>query len=359
MKPSLMSLLACPACRGDLSLYVIPQQGGGQAVRLTEMKQAPDDIDVGVLVCAHCEGVYPICDGIPRLVLPGFASGPSFLELLGDLARGLPASVRDRFSRQGEATDTSKEATWARAEMNFWDESAYPGEKEHVGLDRIHPRRKFLFAELGKTGKPAVIVEVGCGRAESTSACIDLDDLGARYLGIDLAVSGLKVAKTRIPKGEFVQASITHLPLKKEIADWVLCFGTLHHLPGHELQAAGLLDLLRPGGVAAFHESAARQPGFSRFPRLAKRFCEPESEHEEHIDVASFRSLLESRGTLVFYRVEHSALKTWLVRLTGRWMAKSTTLVDLVDGIDQLAIHTLGRVVGFMGAGGVMAVVRR
>ena len=43
--PSQVSLLACPACLGDLRL------------------------DEGSLVCAGCGRAYPIVDGIPALVL--------------------------------------------------------------------------------------------------------------------------------------------------------------------------------------------------------------------------------------------------------------------------------------------------
>lgn len=56
MKPSMMEILCCPVCKGDLILDVMKE----------------DDLEVleGRLRCKACAIDYPIEDGIPNLLPP-------------------------------------------------------------------------------------------------------------------------------------------------------------------------------------------------------------------------------------------------------------------------------------------------
>ncbi|MBI4304734.1 MAG: methytransferase partner Trm112 [Chloroflexi bacterium] len=56
MKRTLMEILACPMCKGDLALEVDKEEG--------------DEIVTGRLVCGKCNEVYPIEDRIPNLLPP-------------------------------------------------------------------------------------------------------------------------------------------------------------------------------------------------------------------------------------------------------------------------------------------------
>jgi uncharacterized protein YbaR (Trm112 family) len=56
MKRSLMDILACPMCKGELTLEVDEEDAG--------------EIVSGRLRCAHCNEVYPIEDRIPNLLPP-------------------------------------------------------------------------------------------------------------------------------------------------------------------------------------------------------------------------------------------------------------------------------------------------
>ena len=56
MKRELMDILACPVCKGDLSLDVTREDG--------------DEIVSGSMTCASCDEVYPIADSIPNLLPP-------------------------------------------------------------------------------------------------------------------------------------------------------------------------------------------------------------------------------------------------------------------------------------------------
>jgi uncharacterized protein len=56
MKRSLMDILCCPVCKGDLTLRVD--------------KENEKEIFEGELHCAACQQVYPIHEGIPNLLPP-------------------------------------------------------------------------------------------------------------------------------------------------------------------------------------------------------------------------------------------------------------------------------------------------
>ncbi len=56
MRHDLMDILACPLCKGPLTLAAT-REGGGEVLE-------------GTLHCAACSETYPIVDGIPNLLPP-------------------------------------------------------------------------------------------------------------------------------------------------------------------------------------------------------------------------------------------------------------------------------------------------
>ena len=56
MRQDLMEILACPVCKGPLTLTIEATEG--------------DEVLTGDLFCAKCNEHYPITDGIPNLLPP-------------------------------------------------------------------------------------------------------------------------------------------------------------------------------------------------------------------------------------------------------------------------------------------------
>ena len=56
MKKSLMEILACPVCKGELELKIEVEDG--------------DEVINGSLICGKCDETYPIEDTIPNLLPP-------------------------------------------------------------------------------------------------------------------------------------------------------------------------------------------------------------------------------------------------------------------------------------------------
>ena len=69
MNPNLLNILACPICRGPLTL---------QADK-TAPADAPNagEILTGALTCSPCNERYPITDGIPNLLPPDPRDAPN------------------------------------------------------------------------------------------------------------------------------------------------------------------------------------------------------------------------------------------------------------------------------------------
>lgn len=56
MRQELMDILACPVCKGALTLTAVMTEG--------------DEVITGTLHCAACNEDYPIAEGIPNLLPP-------------------------------------------------------------------------------------------------------------------------------------------------------------------------------------------------------------------------------------------------------------------------------------------------
>ncbi len=56
MRRSLLDILACPVCKGDLTLEV--------------EEEDEEEIIKGKLICKNCNVEYPIEDGIPNMLPP-------------------------------------------------------------------------------------------------------------------------------------------------------------------------------------------------------------------------------------------------------------------------------------------------
>jgi uncharacterized protein YbaR (Trm112 family) len=56
MRKELLSILACPVCKGKIELQIEKENG--------------DEILTGSLYCPRCKVNYPISDAIPNLLTP-------------------------------------------------------------------------------------------------------------------------------------------------------------------------------------------------------------------------------------------------------------------------------------------------
>ncbi len=195
MKEKLIKLLACPACRGDLSIAEVG-------------KRDSNEIIDGLISCAGCRLEYKIVRGVPRFV---------------DLAE-----------------EEDKAAT---AENFGWQWNKFTQEDTKYAeqfLGWIQPVEPEFF-------KDKIVLEGGCGKGRHTQLA---HEWGAKeVVGIDLssAVESAFDATRDLPNAHIVQADIFHLPFKN-IFDYAFSVGVLHHTPDPKEAFLSLASKVRKGG---------------------------------------------------------------------------------------------------------------
>lgn len=197
MKESLLNLIACPDCLGDLALE------SKNIVRESE------EILSGELCCPGCGKRYPIREGVPR-----------FADLGKDEAQ---RETAENFGAQ-----------WL--------------EFDHVEAHHHQQFLDWLSPVTADFMKGKVILEGGCGKGRHTRL---IGEWGAKaVIGADLSVAvEAAFRNTRdLPNVHIIQADIYNLPLK-QCFDYAFSVGVLHHLPDPRAGFLSLAGKLKAGGA--------------------------------------------------------------------------------------------------------------
>jgi ubiquinone/menaquinone biosynthesis C-methylase UbiE/uncharacterized protein YbaR (Trm112 family) len=187
MKRSLVELLACPECRGDIHLAEVHEEN---AVRILQ----------GTLACAGCGKHYPITKGVPRLV-----------KVAEDVAE-----VCRRYSVQ-----------W----LSRWL-GKFEGERCYGFDDDIYIGWVKEQLECRQKPEPgAWLLDAGCGSGEKTRVlarkCPEQN-----VVGLDLGVESLEKATAAfgdMANIDYVQGNIMEPPFKDRAFDAGMSLGVLHH----------------------------------------------------------------------------------------------------------------------------------
>lgn len=198
MHVSLLALLACPQCRGELRLLDA---------------SASDAVDAGTLVCSTGHQ-YPIVSGVPRFVQH---------ELNADQAR-----TRDSFGYE-----------WTRL---------YP---QHGQTPQEFQAERDIFLEYTRTvpsdfrGK--LVLDAGCGNGRYAKLA---NDWGARVVAIDISAAVDAASKNVAGREgiDVLQADFFRLPFRDGVFDIVYSVGVLHHTPDALGAFKALQRVVKPGG---------------------------------------------------------------------------------------------------------------
>jgi ubiquinone/menaquinone biosynthesis C-methylase UbiE/uncharacterized protein YbaR (Trm112 family) len=260
MNESLLQWLRCPSgCEGPLGLHV---------ERLVD-----GDIYSGALCCAGCSRVYPIEEGIPRM-LPQELSAPPNSPSEGE---GVEATTRKLSEMQ--ARDAQVEEYDRMWYLNLFGLVEVPAMLLNLSLASDH-----------------LLLEAGCGTGRMTR---QFAGRCRRLISVDFSWESLRVCAAKLRRAgvrnvDLVQADICHLPLKTDAFDRVVSCQVLEHIPTPESRSAAVGDLarvLRPDGNLAI---SAYQ-----YSLLMRLFGEKEGEHA---------------GGIYFYRFDREELHTLLGR---------------------------------------------
>jgi SAM-dependent methyltransferase len=200
MKPSLLELLACPLCHGDLDL----ETGRTEDVEIME----------GRFECRDCRQEYPLTGGIPRLLPPDIGV-------------------------EQERTANAFGYEWRHfVEMH--------PEYEEQFLDWINPLDAGFFP-----GK--LILDAGCGIGRHAHFAARYGARAVVAMDLSVAVETAREVLADLPNAHVVQGDIYHPPFKLRGGggsfDFIYSIGVLHHLPDPRGGFESLLRFVQPGGT--------------------------------------------------------------------------------------------------------------
>ncbi len=196
MRVEHVALLACPACRGELTLTGQPS-GAGQDAE-------------GELGCGPCGAIYPVRGRVPRFVpTANYASG---------------------FGLQWN--------THARTQYDSFNGT------------RISESRFFAQTKWPRELRGQVVLEVGSGSGRFTEQAAST---GATVVSLEYssAVDANIAANGDRDNVLVVQADLYRMPLREGSFDRVVCIGVQQHTPDVERAILTLVRYLKPGGHLA------------------------------------------------------------------------------------------------------------
>ena len=195
----LLEMLRCPGCRGVLVF--------------SDNKED--------LFCKSCGLLFPIINGIPRLLLSPFREA-----LLSD---GLVSGLDEKQVH----TALSFGFEWHRFPEMY-------AEWERQFFEYMQPHDAEFFR-----GKK--VLDAGCGNGRFAYYATKF---GAEVWAIDLgpAVEVAKRNTDSVGQAQIVQADLHDPPFALESFDFIYSIGVLHHLPDPESAFRNLLRFLKPGG---------------------------------------------------------------------------------------------------------------
>lgn len=191
IKPEVARLLACPKCKGDLSL--------------------PADS----ILCNTCGGKYKICNGIPLLY-------PKELDVEHMQAEELMAEMMTHVERTPENAISASE--WKKSKAEFWD-------MVRCSIDAV----------------PRAILNIGCGFDTSFDS---FQRDGHLFINFDIVYCMLNRLQEENGAEACVGGDVKFLPFKDESFDYVAAIDLIHHeCDNLRPLLSRFFDVLKPGGI--------------------------------------------------------------------------------------------------------------
>ncbi len=242
-------ILCCPQCHGDFELTVL--------------REAQGDIDEGILRCAPCNRIYPITNGIPRILPNALSSAPEFCRTHAAVlaAMGFESDSREirRFEKLHKKTARAFGFEWNTYQVTTPEEDIVT----LAGLTGFDPAfySKVFFADIfthvpqeedvraidASSIKGRTVIEMGCGMGKYVKT---VARHAALAVGLDLSHSLERAREnTRdLPNVLLVQGNILEPPFRPGTFDYVYSVGVLHHTPDCRLAFKRSAALVVPGG---------------------------------------------------------------------------------------------------------------
>jgi ubiquinone/menaquinone biosynthesis C-methylase UbiE len=236
-------------------------------------------------------------------------------------------------------------------EERYWDERYGKIDESRALMrsgTRYTERDRYLLSPLKSRGlEGKSVIEFGCGYAQFALALLRPADHGYTYIGTDVSLAGLRLAKSIMPEGEFVQCMADSPPFQHKSADVVLLLGVLHHIPEYKEALRKIVGLVKPGGCVLFDEAIGK-------PRIGGGFrheawtADEDSPHEGKVGLSEILEVFEEAGE-VSYRVKMSPARVVVHRFLAQKILGFELSDEFIMRADQLWLRTFGRLMPSLG----------
>ena len=272
MKKRLLDWILCPNCGERPRLQVFQEErlelpspvrapacsfycGRHDVARPQDITPPPDcnacyreEILEGALACV-CGLVYPVIDGIPRMLRNAREEYPEFFARHG--LAGVPKAV----PAAAEATAVTAVNADARSPKSFGMQWTLYKEGDHTWFkDDAGLRKQEFLYNLQTTPEElrgATLLDGGCGNGELTRA---VAEYGPEIVGMDFSRS-VEHARRRLFEKSFdvshrvhyLQGNVLELPLLPASFDLIHTSGVLHHTPSTYRAFRSISKAVKPG----------------------------------------------------------------------------------------------------------------
>jgi SAM-dependent methyltransferase/uncharacterized protein YbaR (Trm112 family) len=266
MKKRLLDWILCPNCGERPRLQVFQEErlelpspvrapacsfycGRHDVARPQDITPPPDcnscyreEILEGALACV-CGLVYPVIDGIPRMLRNAREEYPGFFARHG--LAGVPKAV----PAAAAVTADARSPKSFGMQWTLYKEGDHTWFKDDAGLRK----QEFLY-NLQTTPeelRDATLLDGGCGNGELTRA---VAEYGPEIVGMDFSRSVEHARRRLFEKGfdvshrvHYLQGNILELPLLPASFDLIHTSGVLHHTPSTYRAFRSISKAVKPG----------------------------------------------------------------------------------------------------------------
>ncbi|MGA2507468.1 MAG: class I SAM-dependent methyltransferase [Chitinispirillaceae bacterium] len=216
---------------------------------------------------------------------------------------------------------------------NYWDEIYEKKLVFKTPLNRAIQREKYFYSFLRGKLKNKTLIDLGCGDSRQVIYYLNPVAEECFYIGMDNSKKSLKLTNQN-ENIAFVQFDINKLPVKKQSADIMFCFGLLMYFRNYEELLREMTSCVKPGGRIFFYESIVNNT-------LRRN-------RNSHIDFKQFVDILSNCGKITFVKKDYSPIRTILIcaldklkLINLKWLMRFAIVCDII------MINTIGKVNSF------------
>lgn len=318
--------------------------------------QDKDDVRTGFVIGNKSRSVYPITEYILSALSDEDTDYELYISLLNSALEYSPSkyksTIRENIERLIQC-NCEQSGDWNRDEMQYYDRVVETEVQRKAFCEKIKKeplwhiyieRERYLLRDLFLP-RCCNVLEIGCGNTRTIDWLFPPRKYNYNYVGTDISLKRLMLAKMVIPEGDFVQCSALNLPFRDKTFAAVFSFGVLHHLENPLQGVKVCFSKLSEGGYFLMHEPIEKPKKLLPEGKLecVRKILQTykHSEHDNDINLSSTLRLFKDKKCIV-QRVNFNAsvLRTVVSRIFALFpkINKSKKAWKLLIAADRIFI---------------------